>query len=104
MQDPNFVPGQGMNDSSRLSMRLEMEKTMLPVREIALRHYTELKSVLTQIKGQSQQWRADVRGLVRPQNQGPKPMNRKMANKPRRNGAILFLMYNPANPQLPFIK
>ncbi len=104
MQDPNFVPGQGMNDSTRLAMRLEMEKTMLPVREIALRHYTELKSVLTQIKGQSQQWRADIRDMVRPQNQGPRPMNRRMANKPRRNGAILFLMYNPANPQLPFMK
>lgn len=103
-QDPHFVPGQGVNDSTRLAMRLEMEKTMLPVREIALKHYTELKSVLAQIKGQSQQWRADIRGLVRPQHQGPGPMNRKMADKPRRNGAILFLMYNPANPQLPFIK
>ncbi len=104
LQDPNFVPGQGMNDSTRMAIRLEMQKTMLPVREIALKHYTEIKSVLTQIKGQDQQWRADIRAIVNPQNQGPRSMQRKMANNHRRNGTILFLMYDPANPHLPFMK
>jgi hypothetical protein len=104
MQDPNFVPGQRLNDSTRMAMRLEMQKTMLPVREIALKHYTEIKSVLTQIKGQNQQWRADIRAIVNPQNQGPRPLQRNIADKHRQNGTILFLMYDPANPQLPFMK
>ncbi len=106
IQNPDFVPGQGMNDSTRMAIRLEMQKTMLPVREIALKHYTEIKDVLTQIKGQSQQWRADIRGLVNPGNQGMRPMHRKMTQKKHlyRNGGLLFLMYNPANPHLPFMK
>ena len=104
MQDPNFVPGQRLNDSTRMAMRIEMQKTMLPIREIALKHYAEINSVLTQIKGQAQQWRADVRGLVNPGNQNQRPMQRKMADNHRRNGTILFLMYDPANPRLPFMK
>jgi len=104
MQDPDFVPGRGMNDSTRMAIRFEMQKTMLPIHEIALKHYTEINSVLTQIKGQGQQWRADIRAIVNPQNQGPRSMQRKMANNHRRNGTILFLMYDPANPHLPFMK
>ncbi len=106
LQNPNFVSGQRLNDSSRMAMRLEMQKNMLPVREIALKHYTELQTVLSQLEGQTRQWRADIRGLVNPGNQGMRPMQNKMAVNKRmhRNRGLLFLMYNPKNPQLPFIK
>ena len=98
-----------MNDSARLAMRQQMDKSRIALRQIALDHYGELQKELTFIKLQVPQWRQNIRNIVmqnRPnQRLSQKPMgrrnlmNRQMARKLWKNSReIRFLLFDPQHP------
>jgi len=103
---PKHASAERMNDSTRLALRIEHQKNMLPIEEIALKHYGEIQNYINKIKGQSQQWRDDIRSLVIPDNQRPPVMQRRAGakNEFMKNKTVRFLLFDPANPQLPFMK
>ncbi len=53
-----------VNDSVLLARRVEMQKAMLPVNEIALKHYNELEPHLQKLKAQMPKWRKEIAALM----------------------------------------
>ena len=51
-------------DSARLAMQIEMQKAMLPVREIALKHYNEIEKHISAIKENIPHWREEIMSIV----------------------------------------
>jgi hypothetical protein len=51
-------------DSARLAMQIEMQKAMLPVREIALKHYSEIEKHISAIKENIPHWREEIMSIV----------------------------------------
>ena len=93
-----------MNDSTRLTMRQQMDKNRVALRQIVLNHYSELQKQMAPIKAKMPQWRTDIRNIVmpnRPQQQfhqnGRKPMQPKAFLKER--GDIMFLLFDPQHPE-----
>ncbi len=116
-QDTTRVPGRRVNDSARMAMRLELQKNMLVVREIALKHYSELHASLNNLKEYLPKWKAEMhkimfnemknKGYGCPMGMGrgygkmmPPRHGRMMAFNHRRGmfGGVRFLLYDPANP------
>ncbi len=54
-----------VNDSLRLAMQIEMQKAILPVREIALKHYSALEQHITTIKENFPKWKEEIGNIVK---------------------------------------
>ncbi len=85
------------NDSIRLSMRLEMQKAIMPVQKIALDHYSEIEKHLEKIKKNFPQWRKDLQEII--YGSDNRPMHRRVPmmfkNKIRRlNRPVAFLLFD----------
>ncbi len=52
------------DDSTRLAMQIEMQKAMLPVKELALKHYAEIEKHLNTIRENIPQWRKDMIDII----------------------------------------
>lgn len=99
-----------MNDSVRLAMWQQMDKSRVALRQIVLDHYGELQKQLAFIKLQIPKWRQNIRNIVmqnRPNQRLSQklmgrhnPTNRQMAGKLRENnrGEIRFLLFDPQHP------
>jgi len=98
-----------MNDSVRLAIWQQMDKSRIALRKIVLDHYGELQKKLAFIRLQMPQWKQDIRNIIiqnRPnQRLSHKPMgqrnptNRHMSQKLRDNrGEIKFLLFDPQHP------
>jgi len=98
-----------MNDSVRLAMWQQMDKSRIILRQIVLDHYGELQKKLAFIRLQMPQWKQNIRNIIiqdRPNqrlSQKPmrqcNPMNRHMSRKLRDNrGEIKFLLFDPKHP------
>jgi hypothetical protein len=118
-------PMRGQPDSARLALRLKMSETMIPVKQIALKHFSELESVVGKVRQGFIGWRAGMRqavvqdlpaGYGRGNGQGMGPCGKgMMGNRQGRRGfhgrtgmraggmgmfgPVKFLMYDPANPE-----
>lgn len=108
--------GQRPSDSARLAMRLELEKNTLVVREIALRHYSELSATLNDLKQYLPEWKEGIRHILfqnMRKNGFRHPMGRPgfgrmmhqrggMMRFHRKRGmmtsGVHFLLYDPAHP------
>ncbi|GMT44973.1 MAG: hypothetical protein IEMM0006_0805 [bacterium] len=98
-----------MNDSVRLAMWQQMDKSRIALRQIVLDHYGELQKKLAFIRLQMPQWKQHIRNIIRQnrpnQRLSQKPMgqhnptNRHMSRKLRDNrGEIKFLLFDPQHP------
>ncbi len=98
-----------MNDSVRLVMWQQMDKSRIALRQIVLNHYGELQKRLASIRLQMPQWKQNIRKIIiqnRPgQRLSHKPMgqhnttNRHMSRKLSDNrGEIKFLLFDPQHP------
>ncbi|MBN2639355.1 MAG: hypothetical protein JXR65_09765 [Bacteroidales bacterium] len=114
------------NDSARLAMRLKMDEAMLPVKQIALKHYGELEAVVGKLKQDFMGWGNGMRMAVakdmnKPGARGQFRVNKngmgqgKQGMNPRQGkpgfnqksgmkksgfiGPVKFLLYDPANPE-----
>lgn len=118
-------PMLGQPDSARLALRLKMNETMIPVKQIALKHFSELESVVGKVRQGFIGWRAGMRQAVvqdlqagngRGYGQGMGPCGKgMMGNRQGRRGfhsrkgmraggigmfgPVKFLMYDPAHPE-----
>lgn len=116
-QDTTRVPGRRINDSARMAMRLELQKNMLVVREIALKHYSELHASLNNLKEYLPKWKAEMHkimfnemknkgcecpmGMGRGYGKMMPPRHRGMMAFNHRRGmfsGVRFLLYDTANP------
>ena len=120
-QDTSRMPGQRVNDSTRMAMRLDLQKNMLVVREIALKHYTELHVAVDNLREYFPKWKTEIhhiifsemgnrgrgygrgRGMGMGQGYGkmmPPHQGRMMGFNHYRGmfGGVKFLLYDPANP------
>lgn len=114
--------GQKWNDSTRMAVRLNLEKNMLVVREIALNHHSELQASLNNLKQYLPKWKEGMRHIMF-QNMGEKgfhhPMGRPGYGRmmPHRGGmmrfhrkhrwmstGVRFLLYDPAHPGEQFLQ
>ena len=86
-----------VNDSLMLAKKLEMQQAMIPVTEIALKHYSELEQHLEKIREQMPQWRKDIREITGKDKMrevgrmGKKHMFKKMF---RFNSPVAFLLFS----------
>ncbi len=93
-----------------LSLNIEKQKNVIIVEEIALKHYTQLTSVINKIKINIPKWKNDVRKIV----MANMPMQQKqmvgrkgnqnfskqmMMKKNSAKSMIRFLLFDPENPQ-----
>ncbi len=108
------VPGQKMNDSTRMAMRLNLEKNMIVVREIALRHYGQLHATLDNLKQYLPKWKKGISQIIfkqmrnkdfgRPMGAAhvrmipPKGRMMSFHGKHRMMSDVRFLLYDPAHP------
>ncbi len=85
-----------LNDSLRLVRKLEMQKVMIPVNEIALKHYSEIETHLEKIRAQMPEWRKDIAEITGRKNigKGRKPVMNPVFRRLRRlnspDGFLLF--------------
>ena len=120
-----MCPLRGQPDSARLALRLKMSETMIPVKQIALKHFSELESVVGKVRQGFIGWRAGMRqavaqdlqaGYGRGYGQGMGPCGKgMMGNRQGRRGfqgragmraggmgmlgPVKFLLYDPAHPE-----
>lgn len=115
-------PYRGQPDSARLALRLQMEEVMMPVQQIALKHYGELETIANKIRQDFMGWGQGMRmavaqgkpagrGQFRGMNgrgMGPgqmascpgcKGFNGPGMQKGNMFGPVKFLLYNPENPE-----
>ncbi|MBN2615843.1 MAG: hypothetical protein JXR71_09135 [Bacteroidales bacterium] len=122
-------PFRGQPDSTRLALRLKIDEVMLPVKQIALKHYGELETVTGKIRQDFMGWGRGMRMAVAQgqpagkgqfrgmngngrgmgpggQGMGPRQGCNGLNNRAgMRNGGmgfigpVKFLLYNPANPE-----
>ncbi|MBE0650207.1 MAG: DUF5320 domain-containing protein [Bacteroidales bacterium] len=111
----NKPAGPGRGDSTRLALRIRMEKNMLALNEIVLNHFTELHANLDNLKEHMPTWREGMREVVfqnmkkegfdcpmrhgygRMMNRGGRMMNFN-GNHRMITPGIRFLLYDPAHP------
>lgn len=114
-ENKSVQPGQRMGDSTRLAMRVELEKNMIVLREIVLNHFTQLHASLDNLKQNLPEWKKGMRHVMF-QNMGNKDFGRpmgagygkRMSPKGRMMGfhgkhrmmspGVRFLLYDPAHP------
>ncbi len=53
-----------VSDSVRLAMQVKMQETMLKVRKIALKHYSEIQPYLNKIKANIPEWRKGISQII----------------------------------------
>lgn len=112
-ENKSVQPGQRMGDSTRLALRLELEKNMIMLREIVLNHYTQLHASLDNMKQYLPEWKTGMHHIVfqntkdfdRPMGQGygrmMRPNGRMMASHGKQrmmSPGVRFLLYDPAHP------
>ena len=86
-----------VNDSLRLAKRLEMQKVMTPVNEIALKHYSEIEPHLEKIRAQMPEWRNDIAEITGRKNLrkgGKQAMNPAFKRLRRLNSPEAFLLFS----------
>lgn len=122
-------PYRGQPDSARLALRLQIDEVMMPVKQIALKHYGELESVVGKIRQDFLGWGKGMRMAVAQgqpagrgqfrgnngrglgmgpggQGMGPRQGRKGFNGRPGMHqggmgmfGPVKFLLYNPANPE-----
>lgn len=117
-------PFRGQPDSARLALRVQRDELMLPVKQIVLRHYGELETVVGKIRQDFLGWGRGMRmAVARDQSAGrgmgmgtrgygmrsgrrSKGFNGRSSGMRHRGmgffGPVKFLLYNPANPEASF--
>jgi cytochrome c556 len=107
--------GPGRGDSTRLALRVQMEKNRIVLDEIVLNHFTELHASLDNLKAYFPKWREGVRHVIF-QNMKDGNYRRHMGagygrmmrpggrmtgfagNHKAMTPGMRFLLYDPANP------
>lgn len=116
-QEMKKSQGQKLSDSARMAMRLDLQKNMLVVREVALKHYSELRATMDNLKQYLPKWKEGMHDIISKNmsNKGFRhPMGRPgygMMHHPKgrmmdfhrkhrkMNAAVRFLLYDPAHPE-----
>lgn len=101
LQNRGFTPNASKsplrNDSTRLTLRIKRQKAMMPVQEIALKHYTEIEKHLAILKKNFPKWRSDLTAMIS-QNSGNlsgRKMPPFMHNRLKRlNSPMAFLLFD----------
>lgn len=92
--------GQVINDSTRMALRLEIQKSLITVQQIALRHYSELQAYLKKININRPKWKAGIHGILGQNMKGNNRGEREAFMKSRKlfSSGVRFLLYDPAHP------